>query len=309
MKILVTGGAGYIGTVLIPMLLEKNISVTTVDNYLFNQKFNFQHKNLKLINGDVTDYKLIEKILKDRFDYIVPLAGLVGAPLCDLKPNKAKEVNEKAIEFLCQNIDMDTKIIVPTTNSGYGIGKKNIYCTEESPLNPISVYGVTKVNAEKIILKRGNAISFRLATVFGISPRMRLDLLVNHFVYKALKFKKIEIFEGDFKRNYVSVTDVARAFVFGVENFQILKDNIYNFGLEDVNLTKIELAKKIKDQIPDFEYVLNNNKQDPDKRDYIVSNEKILKTGFVFQNSLEDGIRQLIKKNVQDLDYSECSNV
>ena len=124
MKILVTGGAGYIGTVLIPMLLEKNISVTTVDNYLFNQKFNFQHKNLKLINGDVTDYKLIEKILKDRFDYIVPLAGLVGAPLCDLKPNKAKEVNEKAIEFLCQNIDIDTKIIVPTTNSGYGIGKK-----------------------------------------------------------------------------------------------------------------------------------------------------------------------------------------
>ncbi len=309
MNVLVTGGAGYIGTVLVPMLLEKKIKVTLLDNFLFQQKFEIEDKNLKLIRGDVKDYSFVNKILSENFDFIIPLAGLVGAPLCEIKPEEAKEVNENAIDFLCQNANKDTKIIVPTTNSGYGIGKKNIYCTEKSPLNPISVYGITKVNAEKIILSRGNAISLRLATVFGTSPRMRLDLLVNHFVYRALKYKKIEIFEGDFKRNYVSVYDVARAFIYSIDNFERLKDNIFNFGLENVNLTKIELAKKIKDQIPDFEYILNNNKQDPDKRDYIVSNEKILNTGFKFKNTIEAGIRQLIEKKVQDLDYSKCSNI
>ncbi len=309
MNVLVTGGAGYIGTVLVPMLLEKKIKVTLLDNFLFQQKFEIEDKNLKLIRGDVKNYSFVNKILSENFDFIIPLAGLVGAPLCEIKPEEAKEVNENAIDFLCQNANKDTKIIVPTTNSGYGIGKKNIYCTEKSPLNPISVYGITKVNAEKIILSRGNAISLRLATVFGTSPRMRLDLLVNHFVYRALKYKKIEIFEGDFKRNYVSVYDVARAFIYSIDNFERLKDNIFNFGLENVNLTKIELAKKIKDQIPDFEYILNNNKQDPDKRDYIVSNEKILNTGFKFKNTIEAGIRQLIEKNVQDLDYSKCSNI
>ncbi len=309
MNVLVTGGAGYIGTVLVPMLLEKKLKVTLLDNFLFQQKFEIEDKNLKLIRGDVKDYSFVNKILSENFDFIIPLAGLVGAPLCEIKPEEAKEVNENAIDFLCRNANKDTKIIVPTTNSGYGIGKKNIYCTEKSPLNPISVYGITKVNAEKIILSRGNAISLRLATVFGTSPRMRLDLLVNHFVYRALKYKKIEIFEGDFKRNYVSVYDVARAFIYSIDNFERLKDNIFNFGLENVNLTKIELAKKIKDQIPDFEYILNNNKQDPDKRDYIVSNEKILNTGFKFKNTIEAGIRQLIEKNVQDLDYSKCSNI
>lgn len=309
MKILVTGGAGYIGSVLIPMFLEKNFNVTVIDNFLFKQPFLFKHNNLKFVRGDVRDEKLMNNIFKEEFDYVIPLAGLVGAPLCEQKPDEAKEVNEDAANYLCKNTNFNTKIIVPTSNSGYGIGKKNVYCTEESPLNPISVYGVTKVNAENLILSRGNSISLRLATVFGMSARMRLDLLVNHFVYRALKFKKIEIFEGDFKRNYVSVTDVARVFIFCIENFERLKNNIFNFGLEDVNLTKIELAEKIKDQILDFDYILNNNQQDPDKRDYIVSNEKILKTGFKFENSIEKGIKELIENSIQKLDYSKCSNI
>tara|TARA_B110000858_G_C17734877_1_gene442006 strand:- start:104 stop:1036 length:933 start_codon:yes stop_codon:yes gene_type:complete len=309
MKILITGGAGYIGSVLIPILLEKKFELTILDNFLFKQSFLLKHNNLKLIEGDVRDKKLMNNIFKEDFDYVIPLAGLVGAPLCEQKPDEARDVNEYAADHLCKNTDINTKIIVPTSNSGYGIGKKNIYCTEESPLNPISIYGVTKVNAEKLILSRGNSISLRLATVFGISNRMRLDLLVNHFVYKALKYQKIEIFEGDFKRNYVSVKDVARAFLFCIENFEKLKNNIYNFGLEDVNLTKIELAKKIKEQLLDFDYILNNNQQDPDKRDYIVSNEKILKTGFKFQNSIESGIKELINKSIHKLDYSQCSNI
>ncbi len=309
MKILITGGAGYIGSVLIPILLKKNFEITVVDNFLFNQSFLFKNDRLKLINGDVRDIKLMDKIIREDFNFIIPLAGLVGAPLCEKKPQEAKEVNETAADYLCKNTDKNTKIIVPTSNSGYGIGKKDVFCTEESPLNPISVYGVTKVNAEKLILSRGNSISLRLATVFGVSERMRLDLLVNHFVYKALKFKKIEIFEGDFKRNYVSVKDVARVFLFCIENFEKLKNNIYNFGLEDVNLTKIELAKKIKEQILDFEYILNNNQQDPDKRDYIVSNSKILKTGFKFENSIESGIKEMINENIHKLDYSKCSNI
>tara|TARA_A100001388_G_C28774992_1_gene506730 strand:+ start:1351 stop:2283 length:933 start_codon:yes stop_codon:yes gene_type:complete len=309
MKILITGGAGYIGSVLIPILLEKDFEITVLDNFIFNQPFSFKNNKLKLIKGDVRDIKLMDKIIKDDFDYIIPLAGLVGAPLCEKKPQEAKDVNETAADYLCKYTDINTKIIVPTSNSGYGIGKKNVFCTEESPLNPISIYGVTKVNAEKLILSRGNSISLRLATVFGISERMRLDLLVNHFVYRALKFKKIEIFEGDFKRNYVSVKDVARVFLFCMENFEKLKNNIYNFGLEDVNLTKIELAEKIKEQIKDFEYILNNNQQDPDKRDYIVSNSKILKTGFKFENSIESGIKELIDRNIQNLDYSKCSNI
>jgi nucleoside-diphosphate-sugar epimerase len=309
MKILVTGGAGYIGSVLIPILLEKNFHLTVLDNFLFKQSFLFKHNNLKLINGDVRNKELMSNILKTNFDYIIPLAALVGAPLCEQRPDETREVNEYAVDYLCKNTNISTKIIIPTSNSGYGIGEKNVYCTEESPLNPISIYGVTKVNAEKLIISRGNSISLRLATVFGISERMRLDLLVNHFVYKALKYKKIEIFEGDFKRNYVSVRDVARVFLFCIENFEKLKNNIYNFGLDNVNLTKIELAKKIKEQISNFDYFLNNNQQDPDKRDYIVSNKKILKTGFKFENSIESGIKELIDKSIDKLDYSKCSNI
>ena len=226
--------------------------------------------------------------------FIIPLAALVGAPLCDKFPKDTKEINELYIKQLSDFVDEAIKIIMPTTNSGYGVAKKEKICTEKSPLNPISLYGVTKVNAEKIIMKRKNSISLRLATVFGYSERMRLDLLVNTFAYKAIKEKKIEIFEGKFKRNFIYIDDVVNVFVYCIENFDNLKSNIYNFGIEGANLTKIELVEVIKKFVPDFKFIINEFSDDPDKRDYIVSNKKILETGFNFSWDLESAIEQLI---------------
>jgi nucleoside-diphosphate-sugar epimerase len=297
MKILVTGGAGYIGSVLVPKLLESNYKVTVIDNFFFNQKSldNLNnHKNFSLIKGDASDKNLIKKILENNFDLIIPLAALVGAPLCDKMPKLAKEINESSVKYIINNVDVKTKIILPTTNSGYGIGKENIACNEESDLNPISIYGITKVNAEKFVLDRENSISLRLATVFGMSPRMRLDLLVNHFVSKAVNKERLDIFEGHFKRNFVHIQDVARIFLFFIKNFEKYKNNAYNFGLEDANLSKIELAKEIKKEIKDFNFIINEIAKDPDKRNYIVSNRKILNTGFKFEYSLNKGIKELI---------------
>ena len=308
MRILVTGGAGYIGSQLIPSLLKKNYHVTIVDNFYYKQNFNLEDKNLEILKGDVTDFIFFDKILKKNFDFIIPLSALVGAPLCEKYPKEAKKINQDSIEFICKQKNENTNIILPTTNSGYGTGKRDLIYDETSPLNPISIYGNTKVNAEKFVVGTSNFIALRLATVFGFSSRMRLDLLVNYFVYQALKFKKIEIFEGKFKRNFVHIKDVVRVFIFCIENFDKLKNNIYNFGIENVNLTKIELAEILKKYIKDFNYLLNENKNDPDKRDYVVSNMKILKTGFEFKYSLEYGIKELIENQIQKLDYNICSN-
>lgn len=310
MKILVTGGAGYLGSVLVPKLLKRNYEVTVLDNFLFKQKSaeNFKKfKNFNLIEGDVRDLNLLKKIAND-FDFIFPLAALVGAPLCDKRPKEAKEVNEDSINYLINILSDNVGLIIPTTNSGYGIGKKDVFCTEESPLNPISIYGSTKVNAEKFVMKRKNSISLRLATVFGMSPRMRIDLLVNYFVYKAVKEKKIEIFEGDFKRNYVHIDDVVEVFLFCIDNFNKLKSNIYNFGIENANLTKTELALKIKKYVPEFQFFKNEFTQDPDKRDYIVSNKKILFTGFKFKWDIDTGIKDLVEK-IKELPEGNYTNI
>ena len=307
-KILITGGAGYIGTVLTPMLLEKGYQVVIIDKLIFGQKPYEDKKNFKFINGDVRDYTLIKKILEgNNFDVVIPLAALVGAPICSKFVSEAEEINYKSCNFLFDNLDKSTKIILPVSNSGYGIAEHDKPCTEESPLNPISVYGVTKVKSENSLIKRGNYISLRLATIFGMSPRMRLDLLVNNFVYDAITKKYLEIFEGKFKRNYVHIKDVVRVFIFCIENFDKLKNNIFNFGLEDVNLTKIELAENIKKHVEGFNYVLNEFGNDPDKRDYIVSNQKILKTGFEFQYSLDRGIKELVD-GIQKLEKGNYTN-
>lgn len=309
MKILITGGAGYIGSKLVPALLRRKYKVTVIDNYFFNQQSlkNINDKNFVLIKDDVRNFDNHKKVINEQ-DFIIPLAALVGAPLCEKFPNDTKEINELYIGKLSNFVSKDCKIIIPTTNSGYGIAKNENVCTEKSPLNPISLYGVTKVNAEKIIMARENSISLRLATVFGYSERMRLDLLVNTFAYKALKEKKIEIFEGKFKRNFIYIDDVINVLIYCIDNFDKLKSNIFNFGIEGANLTKIELVEVIKKFVPDFEFVINEFADDPDKRNYIVSNKKILDTGFIFSWSLEKAVEQLIS-DLKKLPPGNYSNI
>ena len=296
-KILVTGGAGYIGCMLVTELVYKGNEVTVLDklNYSINSLSHlFSFKNFNLIIGDVSDFNLMKKVVKNK-EIIIPLAGLVGAPLCDKFPKLAKRVNYDSILNLIKILKKRQKIIFPNTNSGYGIGKKNKFCNEESPLNPISLYGVLKKNAESEVLKFGNSVVFRLATVFGFSYRMRTDLMVNNFIYSALKSKKLNIFEPHFRRNYIHVKDVVNAFIFAIENFKNMRGNVYNLGLSTANLTKLQLAKEIKKNIKELKIYTNYKKSDPDKRDYFVSNKKIEKLGFRAKFSLQDGIVELIK--------------
>jgi nucleoside-diphosphate-sugar epimerase len=309
-NILVTGGAGYLGSVLVPELLKRGNKVAVLDNFMFgpNSLLDCCHYDtFDVIRGDARDRSIIEKLVRDK-DIIIPLAALVGAPLCDRDKIGAETTNRGAIETLAKVLSKEQRIIIPTTNSGYGVGQKGIYCTEETPLIPISFYGKTKVDAEKIVLGRGNGISLRLATVFGMSPRMRIDLLVNDFTYRAVKDRFIVIFEGHFKRNYIHVRDVARVFIHAIEKFDVMRDEAYNAGLSDANLSKLELCAKIKEQVPDFVYLEASIGEDPDKRDYIVSNEKIEKTGFAPKYSLERGIRELIK-GYMVITNSKYSNV
>jgi len=297
MKVLVTGGAGYIGSILVPKLLEKGAKVTVLDNFFYNQNSLLDvcyHPRLKVVRADAREYRPMASLIKGQ-DFIIPLACLVGAPICDKFPQEARSINLDAIKLILKLRSSRQKIIFPNTNSGYGIGKSGIYCTEETPLRPISLYGKLKVEAEKTLLRAGNVITLRLATVFGISPRMRLDLLVNDFVYKALNDGYVVLFEADFKRNYIHVGDVARAFIHCMDNFEKMKNEPYNVGLSDANLSKLELCGEIKKQIPKFTFVVSPIGRDPDQRNYIVSNEKIEKTGFKPQISLRDGISELIK--------------
>src|SRR4030067_1715269 len=277
LRILVTGGAGYIGSILVPDLLSLGHGVTVLDNFMYGQNPLLEccaYRKFDVIRGDARDENILKPLL-NKVDYIIPLAALVGAPLCNMDKVGPISTNRDAIALLSKIASKDQRIIFPTTNSGYGIGQNNVYCTEDTPLNPISLYGNTKVEAERTVLDRGNSISFRLATVFGISPRMRIDLLVNDFTYRAVKDKCVVVFEGHFKRNYIHIRDVARAFIHAINNFNAIENEPYNVGLSDANLSKLELCAKIKEQVPDFIYLEATIGEDPDKRDYIVTNEKI----------------------------------
>jgi nucleoside-diphosphate-sugar epimerase len=307
MNILITGGAGYLGSVLIERLFNNGgiTKLTVYDNLMYNQTSLIHYswrKNFEFVYGDVRDQEKLSKYV-DEADVIIPLAAIVGFPACDRDKDLATAVNYTQVKFICDRIkNTNKKIIYPNTNSGYGIGE-NGECTEESPLNPISHYGVTKVNAEREVLNYGG-ISIRLATVFGSSPRMRMDLLVNEFVYKALTDKYITIFEKNFIRNYIHIRDVANTFVYMIENYEKLKGDVFNVGLSNANLSKQQLVEKIKEYVPDFAITYSDYYEDPDKRDYIVSNAKLESLGWTPQYSLDDGIIELIKTYkilIQDL--------
>jgi len=297
MKILVTGGAGYIGAVLVPQLLSRGHTVTVIDNFRYGQTSLLDvigNSRLTVIRGDARDRNLVERELNGA-DVVLPLACLTGAPVSDQFPDEATTTTRDGIKHILELRTAGQKIIYPTTNSGYGIGEQGIECTEETPLRPISLYGRLKVDAERAILEAGNAITFRLATVFGASPRMRLDLLVNDFVYRAVNDRAIVLFEAHFKRNYLHIRDVARVFLHGIEHFDAMKNEPYNVGLSDANLSKWELCEKIKVELPQFYFIEAAVGKDPDQRNYIVSNAKVERTGFKTEVSLEDGIRELIK--------------
>lgn len=295
--ILVTGGAGYLGSIMVPAFLDAGYRVTVLDNFMFKQNplaHVCANPDFNVVRGDARDEAVMKPLLKDA-DVVIPLAALVGAPLCNNDLIGTVTINRDAVIMLTKQLSADQRILMPITNSGYGIGEKGKFCTEETPLRPISLYGTTKVEAEAAALERGNAISFRLATVFGMAPRFRLDLLVNDFVYRAVNDRAVVLFEADFKRNYIHIRDVANAFLHGLANFDTMKNEPYNVGLSDANLSKRELCEKIREHVPEFVFMEAPIGEDPDKRDYIVSNEKIEATGFMPAHSLDDGIRELIK--------------
>jgi nucleoside-diphosphate-sugar epimerase len=309
-KILITGGAGYLGSVLTPELLHAGHQVTVLDSFMYGQNSLAEccrNKNFQVVRGDCRDKNTIARLTADK-DVIIPLAALVGAPLCDRDHIGAETINRDAIKTITGTISKSQRIIIPITNSGYGIGEKGKFCTEQTPMRPISLYGKVKVEAEEIALARENTVSLRLATVFGMSPRMRLDLLVNDFVYRAVTDRTVVIFEGHFKRNYIHIMDVTRAFMHVMANFDTMKSEPYNVGLSDANISKLELCDKIKTHLPKFIYIEAPLGEDPDKRDYIVSNEKIEATGFKPAFSLDDGIQELIK-GFTILNNSKYSNV
>src|SRR5437867_386379 len=297
LSILVTGGAGYLGSTMVPALLAEGHRVTVLDNFMFGQA-SLNHicldPKFDVRRGDARDPETLKPLLRSA-DLIIPLAALVGAPICDNDKTGAETTNREAILTLLKLTSSEQRIIMPITNSGYGIGEKGKFCTEDTPLRPVSLYGRTKVEAEKAVLDRGNSISFRLATVFGVSPRMRVDLLVNDFVYRAVNDRAIVLFEAHFKRNYIHVRDVARVFLHGIDNFERMRDKPYNVGLSDANLSKLELCIQIRKHLPNFVVLEAPIGEDMDKRDYIVSNERIESMGFRPRHSLDDGIQELIK--------------
>ena len=298
MKILITGGAGYLGSVITGKMLERGYGVTVLDKLIFNQTSLLQYTsnpNFKFIHGDVRNEKLLEKLCLDS-DVIIPLAAIVGFPACASEPELAREINFTQIfNIVKYTKGLGKKILYPNTNSGYGIGVGQTECTEESPLNPISIYGSTKCESENFLKSNTDAIMFRLATVFGMSPRMRTDLLVNDLTYRAVNDGYVIIFEGHFKRNYIHVRDVCDAFIHAIYNFNTMKGQIYNVGLSSANVSKLELCEIIKKFVPEFTIVEGEIKKDPDQRNYIVSNAKLEATGFEPMFSLEHGVIELLK--------------
>lgn len=295
--ILVTGGAGYLGSTMVPDLLNADYKVTVLDNFLFKQSsLNHvcHHPNFNVVKGDIRVESTIAPLLK-KADIVIPLAALVGAPLCNLDPVGATSINHDAIALMLKLLSKEQRVLMPTTNSAYGTGDENNFCTEDSPLRPISQYAKEKVAIEQELMQRENVISFRLATVFGMSPRMRIDLLVNDFTYRAVNDRFVVLFEGSFKRNYVHVRDISRVFQHGIANFDKMKGQIYNVGLSDANVSKRELCERIQKQVPDFVFLDAPVGKDPDQRNYVVSNAKIEATGFSTAVSLDAGIAELLK--------------
>ncbi len=296
-RILVTGGGGYIGSVLVPLLLSEGHHVTVADTLMFGQTSlnnlcsnpNFDFHNVDVRLGDQ-----IAPLLK-KADIVIPLAAYVGAPLCLKDPLGAHSTNNEAIKFMLKSLSKSQLVLMPTTNSAYGSGEKDNFCDENSPLNPISKYALDKVEVEKLLMERERSVSFRLATVFGMSARMRMDLLVNDFVYRALNDKFLVLFESHFKRNYIHIRDVSQVFVHGIRNSDVMAGEIYNVGLSDANLSKWELCEKISMQLKNFYFCEAEVGVDPDQRNYIVSNSKIEATGFKPAFSIDDGITELIK--------------
>jgi nucleoside-diphosphate-sugar epimerase len=296
-RVLVTGGAGYLGSILVPALLETGRQVTVLDTFARGEAelaAVCADPNFTPVQGNVRDDKLMASLVA-KADIVIPLAALVGAPLCKRDPFTATAVNRDSILALAKLVGRGQKLLYPTTNSGYGIGEAGKECTEETPLRPISLYGVDKVEVERAILDSGNGITFRLATVFGMSPRMRIDLLVNDFTLRAVMDRAVVIFEGHFKRNYIHVRDVASAFLHGIDNYAAMNGQPYNVGLSSANLSKLELCAQISKHVPGFTYIEAPVGEDPDKRDYIVSNRKIEAAGWSPRHSLDDGIAELIK--------------
>jgi nucleoside-diphosphate-sugar epimerase len=296
-NILVTGGAGYLGSTMVPDLLNAGHKVTVLDNFMFQQaSLNHvcKNPNFSVFKGDIRIESVMAPLLS-KADIIIPLAALVGAPLCTADPVGATTINHDAISLMIKLLSKDQIVLMPTTNSAYGTGDENNFCTEESPLRPISQYAIEKVGIEKELMQRENAVSFRLATVFGMSPRMRIDLLVNDFTYRAVNDRFVVLFESYFKRNYVHVRDVSGAFQHAILNFDKMKGQIYNVGLSEANVSKKELCETIKKQVPDFLFIDAPIGKDPDQRNYIVSNKKIERAGFNTSVSLDEGIAELIK--------------
>ena len=297
MNILVTGGAGYIGSILVPELLQSGHKVTVVDNFMYRQPSlanSISNPNLNLVFGDIRNQSLLKSHI-NQADVVIPLAAIVGAPACDKDPIQASSINKDATLWLFSQLSQNQQIIMPTTNSAYGSGDKDNFCDENSELKPLSLYARDKVEVEKVLMEHPLATSFRLTTVFGISQRMRLDLLVNNFMYRAITDKFVILFEGHFKRNYVHVRDVSKAFRFAIENPESVKGEIFNFGLSEANISKQELCDAIKRIIPEFTYLDAPLAKDPDQRNYVVSNAKIESKGMKAEVSLESGLLELYK--------------
>ena len=291
---LITGAAGYIGSELISYFIEE-YKIIAYDIMMYDKTSLLRyagHENFEFVKGDVRDLGSLKKYMS-KADIIVPLAALVGFPLCDQRPEEAEEVNFKVNDWIAENKRPEQWVIYPCTNSGYGTSKDGSVCTEESPLNPVSLYGKTKVAAENSYKSVENHVTFRLATVYGVSSRMRTDLLVNNFVLKTLRERIMVLYECEFMRTYVHIQDVCRAFSYVINNWEDCKDQTYNVGNDALNMKKLQLAEKIKEHLP-LEIMQAEFTSDPDTRDYIVSSEKIYSKGFSCKHDLDDGIKQLI---------------
>lgn len=307
MHFLITGGAGYIGSILTPTLLAQGHEVTVLDNFARGDTALAaccQYENFHPVRGDARDERLLDE-LTPKADVIIPLAALVGAPLCKEDPIAAQTLNQDAVVALAKRASRSQKLVYPTTNSGYGVGQAGQFCTEETPLNPLSLYGITKMAAENAVLEK-DGVSFRLATVFGMAPRMRLDLLVNDFTWRAVTDRAVVIFEGHFKRNYIHIRDVVKGFLHGVEHYETMGGQAYNLGLSSANLSKLELCAKIQEYVPNFVYLEAPIGEDPDKRDYIVSNAKLEATGWSPDWTLDRGIPELLRgyKTIRNSRYA-----